>query len=219
MSRLGKLLTKQATCPECRCGLEGGWREDCGCTRYDCECNQTAGPDTDYDDTFNYQHPTGRAEPAKGKWWLGGRCSLACGDVECPPCQREELHKADRLPRALPPAAQPYQPPAKPTPARTSAAPTMSGATMTSADTYSGLRSRVMGIASRMPERQGYLQQALADVEQDIAELSQVAEDSNQAEIQEALGLLQQAKESIEQANWMVGGAQASTEGAAAALQ
>jgi hypothetical protein len=123
----------------------------------------------------------------------------------------------------MPPAAKPYQPPAKPAVPRPAAAHTTatssSGATMTSADTYSGLRARIMGVASRAPERQGPLQQALQGVEEDIAELNSISEDSSQAGIQEALGSLMRAKESIEEANWMVGAAQASTEGAAAGLQ
>lgn len=90
---------------------------------------------------------------------------------------------------------------------------------MTSADTYSGLRARIQGVASRMPERQGPLLQALDDIDQDIAELNQINEDSNQAGIQEAIGLLMQAKDSVEQALRMVAGAQDSTEGAAAGLQ
>lgn len=101
MSRLGdwidRKITEAQTCSGCGCNADT-WRKDCGCTRYDCECSATAGPDTDGEDTFEYQRPDGTAESAKGKWWLGGRCSLACGDVACPPCQREELHKADQLP-------------------------------------------------------------------------------------------------------------------------
>jgi hypothetical protein len=120
-------------------------------------------------------------------------------------------------------AEKPAQPtaakPSPPTPTTTPTTTATPGAPMTSADTYSGLRGRVQGIAARMPERRGYLQQALADIDQDIAELQAVAEDSNQAEIQEALGLMQQAKDAIEQADRMVGAAQASTEGAAASLQ
>lgn len=111
---------------------------------------------------------------------------------------------------------------AKPGPSPQAAAPpttSSSGDTMTSADTYSGLRGRITGIASRAPERQGPLQQALQGVEEDIAELNSISEDSSQPGIQEALGSLMRAKESIEEAIWMVGAAQASTEGAAAALQ
>lgn len=58
----------------------------------------TTGRDTDFEDTFRYEHPDGPAEPARGKRWLGGRCSLSCGDRECPPCQRQEQAEADRLP-------------------------------------------------------------------------------------------------------------------------
>jgi hypothetical protein len=122
----------------------------------------------------------------------------------CPTCQT----------RPEPPKSSTTRPP------RHAAAPTSSsGATMTSADTYSGLRARIMGVASRTPERQGPLQQALQGVEEDIAELNSISENSSQAGIQEALGSLMRAKESIEEANWMVGAAQASTEGAAAGLQ
>jgi hypothetical protein len=123
----------------------------------------------------------------------------------CPTCQT----------RPEPPKSSTTRPPRH----AAAATPSSSGATMTSADTYSGLRARIMGVASRAPERQGPLQQALQGVEEDIAELNSISENSSQAGIQEALGSLMRAKESIEEANWMVGAAQASTEGAAAGLQ
>jgi hypothetical protein len=122
----------------------------------------------------------------------------------CPTCQT----------RPEPPKSSTTRPPRP-----AAATPSSSGATMTSADTYSGLRARIIGVASRAPERQGPLQQALQGVEEDIAELNSISENSSQAGIQEALGSLMRAKESIEEANWMVGAAQASTEGAAAGLQ
>jgi hypothetical protein len=78
---------------------------DCDCpTDRDCTCDAIRGRDTDFEDTFRYEYRDGPAESVRGKWWLGGRCSLSCGDVECPPCQREELHEADQLP----PASMPW---------------------------------------------------------------------------------------------------------------
>jgi hypothetical protein len=99
---LDEAIVRAETCRGCGC-KPGQWREDCDCTRDDCECGGFRGPDTDFDDTFDYVPPTGPAEPARGKWWLKGKCSYACADVNCPPygpCQREERFEADRLPPA-----------------------------------------------------------------------------------------------------------------------
>jgi hypothetical protein len=97
---LDRKIIESQTCPGCGCNADQ-WREDCGCTRHDCECSRILGPDTDFDDTFDYQHPDGAAPPVSGKWWLRGKCSIGCADVNCPPngpCQREERFKADQLP-------------------------------------------------------------------------------------------------------------------------
>jgi len=102
LDRISAALDRASSCPACGCGT-GHWREDCDCTRRDCECGGYHGPDTDFDDTFDYMPPEGQAKPVRGKWWLRGKCSLQCADVNCPPygaCQREERYEADQLPPA-----------------------------------------------------------------------------------------------------------------------
>lgn len=106
-------------------------------------------------------------------------------------------------------------------PARQNAAPTTtssSGASMSNAVSYGSLKARILNISTNLTDAQGPQQQLLQCVDDQIAELAATSEDSNHAGIQEALGNLMSAKQSIEEAGWMIGAAQASTEGAAAEL-
>lgn len=114
---------------------------------------------------------------------------------------------------------EPATPSAPPARQNTAAATTSSsGASMSSAVSYGSLKARILNISTNLTDAQGPQQQLLQCVEDQIAELTATSEDSNHAGIQEALACLMSAKQSIEEAGWMIGAAQASTEGAAAEL-
>jgi hypothetical protein len=135
--------------------------------------------------------------------------------------QRGDTQTAEMKQRALDRTHKDRSSSVPPNPKPTSKNPGTSspgGTTMFGSDTYGGLRARVQGVASRMQERRGLLQQAHGDIEQDVAEIHQIIEGSNEAGVQEALGLLLQAMESADHAIQTVGAAEQSLEGAAAAL-
>ena len=89
---------------------------------------------------------------------------------------------------------------------------------MSSAVSYGSLKAAVLSVASNLTQTQGPLQQGLKGVEDQIAALQAIADGTSNAAVQEAIAMLLRAKESIEQAIWMVGAAQSSAEGAAAEL-
>lgn len=87
---------------------------------------------------------------------------------------------------------------------------------MTSGVSYGGLKAVIMGATERIPEHGGGLQQVIAGIDGEIAQLLAANEDSGK--LDEAIALLMQAKEKLEEAAASLGAAVQSADSAAAAL-
>lgn len=146
-----------------------------------------------------------------------------------------------------PPAAQPHQPSAKPGGTgmsddaykaqlaeinqqrteyrkiknwrldKSSGATTSGGTAMTSGVSYGTLKARIIGISEHTKDAQGLLQQAIQDIEGQIAEAMSANEESQA--LDETINALMQAKEHCEQAQQMLGLASDTASSAAAQLK